>query len=173
VQLLAADHSGYRQSCERMMMEAGHGPVRAYHAARACTLAADSVADAAAPARVSSTELGRHRTQFWALTEQGALDVRSGRGKEAVPVLMQSLEAEPRPGAAVVNWLWLSLAYHAQGNADEALRCFCRAETLLGRLGPEFPASADLLGLHRHSWLEAQILRDEARSRLALGRAAR
>jgi hypothetical protein len=43
----------------------------------------------------------------------------------------------------------------------------------LGLLGKELPAAADLMGLHRHNWLEAQILRNEARARLSLGGAAR
>jgi serine/threonine-protein kinase len=167
VQLLAGDRAGYRQSCERLLKLAGQGQVRAYHVARACTLAPDSVADAAAPARVSTAELSAFRSQFWALTEKGALQVRAGRGKQAVPNLMQSLKAELKPGAAVVNWLWLSLAQHTLGNPDEANRWLKKADAWLGLLGKEFPVSADLVGLHRHNWLEAQILRNEARSRLS------
>jgi serine/threonine-protein kinase len=167
VQLLAGDRDGYRQTCERLLPLAGKDGVRAYHVARACTLTADAVADAKAPARVSAQELSVYRADFWALTEQGALEVRAGRPKQAVPLLMQSLKAEPRPGAAVVNWLWLSLAHHALGNAGEADRWFKKADSWLGLLGNEYPASANLLGLHRHNWLEAQILRNEARTRLS------
>src|SRR5262249_29953047 len=105
VQLLAADRDGYRQSCERMLKLGRQGQLRAYLVARACTLAPDSVADTAGPARLSAAELSAFRLQFWALTEQGALDVRAGRGKRAVPQLMQSLKAELKAGAAVVNWL--------------------------------------------------------------------
>jgi tetratricopeptide (TPR) repeat protein len=167
VQLLAGDSEGYRQSCEHMLKETGQGQMRAYHVARACTLAPDSVADAAAPSRASTTELKTCRSQFWALTERAALQIRAGQGKQAVPLLMQSVAAEPKPGAAVVNWLWLSLAYHTMGDLDEANRWLEKADAWLGQFGNEFPVSANRLGLHRHNWLEAQILRNEARSRLS------
>ena len=89
------------------------------------------------------------------------------RFKEAVPLFERSLQAEASSGAAVLNWLWLSLAYHAQGNPDEAKRWFKKADTWLGLVGNEYPASANLMGLHRHNWLEAQILRNEARARFS------
>jgi tetratricopeptide (TPR) repeat protein len=118
------------------------------------------------PSRRSAGELQYHRKQFWALTELGALRVRDKRGKQAVPFLMLSIKVEPKPGAAVVNWLWLALAYHDLGQQDEALRWFKKADVWLDLLGNEFPPSADALGLHRHNWLEALILRREAQSKL-------
>jgi tetratricopeptide (TPR) repeat protein len=167
VQLLAGDRDGYRQSCQHMLQMAGRGNMRAYHVARACMLAPDSIADALAPGRLSAEELQCHRNQFWALTELGALQVRDKRGKQALPFLTQSIKAEPKPGAAVVNWLWLALAYHELGQRDEALRWFKKADVWLDLLGNEFPPNADAFGLHRHNWLEALILRREAQSQLS------
>jgi eukaryotic-like serine/threonine-protein kinase len=167
VQLLAGDRDGFRQSCQHMLRTAERGNLRAFLAARACTLAPDSVTDSPAPGRLSAAELQFHRKEFWALTELGALQVRDKRAKQALPFLTQSLKAEPKPGTAVVNWLWLALAYHELGQQDEALRWFKKADAWLDVLGNEFPPRADALGLHRHNWLEALILRREAQSQLS------
>src|SRR5208282_2979456 len=78
-----------------------------YHVARACTLAPHAVADMSLPGRLAEKELQASR-EFWSLTEQGALACRAGRFQEAVPLFEQSLRADPKPGAAVVNWLWLA-----------------------------------------------------------------
>ncbi len=78
--------------------------------ARTCTLAHDAVADASLPGRLAEKELKDSAREFWSLTEQGALAYRAGRFQEAVPFFEQSLQANPRPGNAVLNWLWLALA---------------------------------------------------------------
>ena len=108
-----------------------------------------------------------HGKQFWALTELGALQVREKRGKQALPFLTQSIKAEPKPGAAVVNWLWLALAYHNLDQHDEAVRWFKKADAWLDLVGSDYPPRANSIGLHRHNWLEALILRREAKSQLS------
>ena len=87
------------------------GGPRSYHMARTCTLAPDAVADASLPGRLAEKELHAATKQFWSLTEQGALAYRAGRYQDAVPFFEQSLEAETKPGRAVLNWLWLALAH--------------------------------------------------------------
>jgi tetratricopeptide (TPR) repeat protein len=132
--------------------------------ARACTLAPDSVDDATLPTRVSAAELVRHKEDFWALTEQGALSYRSNRYKEAIPFLEQSLQVEPRPGAAVLNWLWLAMTYQKMGDNGKSREWFNKADKWLGSLGNKMPppAEADKLSLHLHNWLEAHVLQREA-----------
>jgi serine/threonine-protein kinase len=162
-QLLSGDHEGYRRSCARML-ELGTGPsknVRSYHVARAWTLAPTARGDVTKLFALSARELRRYGTQFWSLTEQAALLCRAGRPKEAVPLLERSLAANEKPGAAVLNWLWLAFAYHQMGNPDEARRWRDRAGAWLDQLGREMPVGADDLGLHHHNWLEAQLLRCE------------
>ena len=139
------------------------GGPRAYHVARACTLAPDAVADAALPERLAAAELRGAAKQFWSLTEQGALAYRAGRFEESVPLFEKSLQANPKPGAAVVNWLWLALANQRLGNIDEARRWLNKAQTWLDRYGEGMPPRAEQnLGLHLHNWLEANVLRREA-----------
>ena len=170
VQLLAGDDKAYRQTCLTMLekVKLASPEIRAYHAARACTLALGSVEDAAWPERASTAELMHYPKDFWSLTEQGALHYRARRYKEAVPVLRQSLQAEPRSGAAVLNWLWLAMSYQQLGEREEAQRWLDKATAWLDKIGNVIPANADTLNLHLHNWLEAQILRREAQKLFAV-----
>jgi serine/threonine-protein kinase len=162
--VLAGDRPGYVKTCADMIEKCGKkaGP-RAYHVARACTLAPDALADAALPARLAAKELQDNAGQFWSLTEQGALAYRAGRYQEAVPFLEQSLKADHKPGREVLNWLWLALAHHRLGKPEEARRWLGKAQAWLDQYREGMPARADEeLGLHLHNWLEAHVLRREA-----------
>jgi hypothetical protein len=80
-----------------------------------------------------------------------------------MPCFERSLKADSRPGSAILNWLWLSLASHHLGEKEQARRWLDKANRWLDRLGDAMPASAEsTLGLHLHNWLEAQALRREA-----------
>jgi serine/threonine-protein kinase len=162
--LLSGDRPGYVKTCADLIEKCGKNEgLRSYHVARACTLAPDAVADAALPGRLAQTELQASAKQFWSLTEQGALAYRTGRFQESVPLFEQSLRAYPRPGVAVVNWLWLALANQRLGNAEEAQRWLGKAQTWLDQYRDGMPARAEQeLGLHLHNWLEAHVLRREA-----------
>jgi tetratricopeptide (TPR) repeat protein len=120
--LLSGDRPGYTRACAHMIEGYKAGGARAYHLARACTLAPDAVTEAALPGRLAEAELRGAARQFWSLTEQGALAYRAGRYQEAVPLLEQSLKADHKPGRAVSNWLWLALAHQRVGKAEEARR---------------------------------------------------
>jgi CheY-like chemotaxis protein len=75
-----------------------------------------------------------------------------------------SLRVDGRPARAVLNWLWLALAYQKQGNAAEARRWLDRAAYWLDQQGGRMPlaVNVNLMGAHRHNWLEAHVLRQEA-----------
>jgi tetratricopeptide (TPR) repeat protein len=162
--LLSGDRPSYVKACAHLMEACGKkGGPRPYHVARACTLAPDAVAEASLPGRLAEKELKASAKQFWSLTEQGALAYRAGRYQEAVPVLEQSLQADPKAGRVVVNWLWLALAHQRLGKAEEARRWLGKAQAWLDQYGDGMPARADEeLGLHLHNWLEAHVLRREA-----------
>jgi serine/threonine-protein kinase len=168
VLLLAGDRKEYAQACAHMVEKCCQAPgPRAYHVARACTLAPDSVADAAQTGRLAEKELTTYARLSWSLSEQGALRYRAGRFKEAVPLFEQSLQADPKPGRAVVNWLWLALAKQRLGKSEEARRWLDKAKGWLDRYGDGIPSRAEEeLGLHLHNWLEAHVLRAEAETLL-------
>jgi hypothetical protein len=96
------------------------------------------------------------------------LAYRVGRFKQAVPLFEQSLRADPKPGCAVLNWLWLGLAQQRLGQSVEARRWLGKAQAWLDQYRGGMPARADEeLGLHLHNWLEAHVLRREAEALLA------
>jgi serine/threonine protein kinase/tetratricopeptide (TPR) repeat protein len=171
VLLLSGDRPGYMRACARLVEQCGKAQdPRPYLVARACTLAPDAVADAAAPERLARKELTTFGKEFWAMTERGALLCRAGRPNQAVPLLEQSLHADPRSGSAVLSWVWLALANQRLGRAEEARRWLGKAQTLLDRYDDGLPGRAnEEMGLHLHNWLEAHALRREAEALLGAG----
>jgi tetratricopeptide (TPR) repeat protein len=168
VSLLSGDRPGYTRACAHLTEKCGKkdGP-RAYHVARGCTLAPDAVRETSLPARLAEKELAESPRAFWSLTERGALAYRAGRYQDAVSFLEQSLAADPKPGGAVVNWLWLALAHHRLGKDDDARRWLARAQLWLDQYQDGMPPRAEEdLGLHLHNWLEACVLRREAEALL-------
>jgi serine/threonine-protein kinase len=162
VQLLAKDRAGYRRTCAHLLDRCQAKQIRPYVAARACTLGADSQGATDLPSQLSREELQQNATAFWSLTEQGALHVRARRFQQAIPLLERSLAINGRPGRAVLNWLWLAVAYGRLGQAEEARRWLARATGWLDQQGDWMPRETLIMGLHRHDWLEAHILRREA-----------
>ena len=136
--------------------------MRPYLVARVRTLGANSLEDAQLSATVSAGELKEFATEFWSLTERGALDCRTNRFREAVPLFERNLRAESKPVLAVLNWLWLALAYHNLGEREQARHWLDKAGTWLDAVGGELPGGAERnFGLHLHNWLEAHVLRRE------------
>jgi serine/threonine protein kinase/Flp pilus assembly protein TadD len=170
VLLLSGDREGYSRACAHMVEKCCQAQdLRAYHVARACTLAPDSVADAGRPERLFMADPESNRGEFWSLTELGALDYRAGRYEDAAPLFEQSLRAERLGGRAVLNWLWLALTEHRLGRPEQARRWLTRAQAWLDQYGDGMPSRADEeLGLHLHNWLEAHVLRREAEALLGL-----
>ena len=104
---------------------------------------------------MAEKELEGSARQFWSLTEQGALAYRAGRFQQAVPFFEQSLQADTRPGRAVLNWLWLALAKQRLGKSEEARRRLNKAQAWLDQYRHGVPSRAEEeLGLHYHNWLE-------------------
>ena len=64
--LLSGDRPDYARACAHMIEACGkdEGP-RAYHVARACTLAPDAVADASLPGRLAEKELRGSARESW------------------------------------------------------------------------------------------------------------
>jgi formylglycine-generating enzyme required for sulfatase activity len=167
VLLLSGDRAGYRKICEQMLERSGQSAVRPYHVARACTLAPGSVKDPALPARKAEDELKRNGEEFWSLTEQGALAYRAGRFDEAAALCQRSLQADNKPGRAVLSWLWLSLVEQRRGKSAEARAWLQKATKWLQQYPKGIPlAPDDSKGTHLHNWLEAQVLRREAEALL-------
>jgi tetratricopeptide (TPR) repeat protein len=165
--LLAGDRAGYRKACAHMVARCQPtGPMPPYFVARACTLAPDSTDDPTQLVRLSAREWERDDAAYWALTEQAALDFRNRRAAGAIRLLERSLVADGRPGRTVLTWLWLALTYQKMGNPIEARRWLDRAINWLDQQGGQMPLETPAMGLHRHNWLEAHVLCQEAEALL-------
>jgi serine/threonine-protein kinase len=167
VQLLVGNRDGYRKTCRSMLHAGQQRKLRPYLVARACTLASGSVADMALVSQLSTRELNDNAGAFWSLAQQGALCCRTKQYKDALPLLQKSLRAQPKPGAEILNWLWLALAQHRLGEDDEARSWLKKAATWLDAVGSQMPRNAGELALHYHNWLEAHVLRREAEALLS------
>jgi hypothetical protein len=165
-QLLAEDRPGYRRTCAQMLTRCQpKGPLRSYLVARACTLAPDSIDNPREPFLEFAAQLDNNG-EFWALTEKAALLFREGQASLAIGYAGRSVVADGRPGRAVLNWLWLALAYQKLGNPKEANRCLEKASDWLDQQGGRMPRNSFQMGMHLHNWLEAHVLRKEAEARL-------
>src|SRR5262249_21230050 len=138
-QLLDGDRPGYRRTCAHMLA-CGQAtpPMRAYLVVRACTLAPDSTVDPAQLFLFYAKEVGNGR-EAWALTENAAWFFREGQPGFAVGSAESGLVADGRPGQAVLNWLWLALAYQKLGNPKEARRWLEKAACWLDQQGGRMP----------------------------------
>jgi hypothetical protein len=166
-QLLAGDQPGYRRTCASMLARCQPtGPIRPYLVARAYTLAPDSIVNLTQIRQLSAKELEGNEGTFWALTELGAMHFRCDQPKDVVKFLDRSLAADGRPGRAVVNWLWLALAHQKLGSPNESQRWLDKATNWLDQQSGRMPVETSEMGLHRHNWLEAHVLRQEAEALL-------
>jgi Flp pilus assembly protein TadD len=168
-QLLSGDRPGYHRTCALMLERGEKTPrLRPYLVARAGTLAPDPSDDLERLHELSRPDLLKAETSFWSLTEQGAMAIRMGQFQLAVRPLELSLRADGRPGRAVLNWLWLALAYQKLGKDEEARRWLDMATGWLDQQEGRMPedTSYSNLGLHRHNWIEAHVLRHEAEALL-------
>jgi serine/threonine-protein kinase len=161
-QLLADDLPAYRRTCEEMAAAAPQNNLRPFLVARTCTLSPNSLKDAEQPERMSEGELQNNEGAFWSLTERGALNYRAGRYDATLVLCKRAMEAEPRSGCAVIDWLWMALASHRLGNSANARTWLSQATTWLDGLGDQLPPNGWSFKLDIHNWLEAHILRREA-----------
>jgi hypothetical protein len=167
VTLLSGDVAAYRKICEDLVERSGTQQIRPFHVARACTLAPNSVKDLAALEEKANTELKRSNAH-WSLTQQGALAYRAGRFDEAADLFERSVKSDNLPGIAILNWLWLSMIETRRGNPQEARTWYDKAsnwmdQTSNGTAAYRQNVNRDVDGLHLHNWLEALILRREAK----------
>ena len=163
VQLLAENRAAYGRACADILARPSTRP---YLAARVCTLTRNSADDTERASRLGRDELFRSAMASWSLTEQGALLVRAGQPTPAINLFARSLAADGRLGSALLNWLWLALAHQQLGNTKEARRWLDKATDWLDQQEGRMPFDTLYLGMHRHNWLEAQLLRREAESLL-------
>lgn len=153
--LLAGDARRYQDASAAMVARRDELELRRFLVARAATLAIVPPEQLDAAARVGDDEITRYAGSSWAMTVKGALLCRGGDARGAIAVFEQSLGADPRPEAAVINWVWLARAHLDVGETDAARAWLSRAASWLDQTESKPEA------LHLHDWLEAKIMRAE------------
>lgn len=170
-QLLAGELDEYARTRDSMLERCRPAGLRAFLVARAVTLTPAPADLVSIAAELSEDELLRNPSVYWSLRQRGVILCRTGRFTDAVAFFERSLASNSSTGRAVLNWLWLAVANHHLGKAEDAARWHATAVTWLDGLERGMPDDARAIGLHLHDWLEAQVLRQEVDSLLSGGSA--
>jgi WD40 repeat protein/tetratricopeptide (TPR) repeat protein len=147
----AGDETAYRQACASFIRRAAPSPdaTTLYLAARSCVLAPDALPDYAGPIRMAEGLTKRFPKNYSYAGTLGAILYRAGRYEDATRQLgratalyeewraayRQAVEgpaaaqdaADPTRGGTAFDWLFLAMAHHRLGHADEARRWLDRA----------------------------------------------
>jgi Flp pilus assembly protein TadD len=165
LRLLLGDTEGYRVAFARLLEEHGKkdNKLRGYLVARAGTLASNAVPDLKPLETAADKELSGNQRTYWSLVERAALHYRAGRYDQALPLLRECLLNHPKWNGQVLSWLWLSMAQHKLGQADEARKSLGKANEWFASNGKEFPAAMPgTAPMTSQDWLEANVIRREA-----------
>jgi tetratricopeptide (TPR) repeat protein len=164
------DIEGYRGTCERMLerFEQTTDLSALNVTATTCSVAPEAVADLVRPLRLAEKALALHPEDQWSHESLGRILYRAGRYEGAVTRLGEAVEILNKTGNAW-HWLFLAMAHHHLGHADEARSWLRKAGEWLDQ---ELPKPSGVGG----SWLswdqrvELQLLRREAEALIQEGR---
>jgi tetratricopeptide (TPR) repeat protein len=114
---------GYRSMCSEMLERFGAG------ATWTCTLSPGSGADPDRIVSLAENLLAKSSRDHWHVNQLGAALYRAGRFEEAVPRLTEATELSCHPYRTNMldTWLYLAMAHHRLGHAEEARRWLDRA----------------------------------------------
>jgi WD40 repeat protein/tetratricopeptide (TPR) repeat protein len=165
------DVGDYRRLCREMLRRFGQtdNPILAERTAKACLLLPDAVADQQlvqqlAQRTVTGTE--KHGSYGFFLLVKGIADYRAGHWEEAIQALQES-QQHPTTSAReykMLAGLFLAMAHHQRGRADEARQAFRQATDLLDADIQKWkPDDANMGNL---DWFMAMIIRKEAEALL-------
>ena len=128
------DLQGYRSAADKVLSRSGNmSDLYLTFMAWCCTLAPDAVADLAVPVRMVEKAMAApiwNNSKEFTLFVLGAALYRAGRIDEAIARLEMSeksygKESPPSPEL----WIYLAMAHHKKGNADEARRWLEKARS--------------------------------------------
>jgi tetratricopeptide (TPR) repeat protein len=171
------DVDGYRRLCREMLRRFGQtdNPILAERTAKACLLLPEAVADQQlvqqlAQRAVTGTEA--HAYYGFFLLVKGIAEYRAGHWERAIQSLDESQkypDTSARQYKMLVG-LFVAMAHHQRGRADEARQAFRQATDLLDADIRRWKAEDGNMG--NHDWFMAMIVRKEAEALLQGDRAA-
>nr|WP_315850942.1 tetratricopeptide repeat protein [Planctomyces sp. SH-PL62] len=111
----------YQATCGQMLEQLGRpdDDVTTNNLAWTCVLAPDAVADPARVVSLAEAAVAARPGERACLGTLGAVLYRAGRYSDAVRRLEESMAAEGR-GGTPFDWLFLAMAHHRLGHAEEA-----------------------------------------------------
>jgi len=123
---------------------------------KACLLLPDAVSDLKPVLRLAE----RAELPGWFATTSGMADYRAGNYTGALKRLRQAIvPVDDYPAREALNHLFLAMAHHQLGHADEATRALAQARAVEGRVKPQRAERPDLDEIE---WLRVEIVRREA-----------
>jgi tetratricopeptide (TPR) repeat protein len=199
VHLASGDIDGYRKSCTRLLKDFSqiNDPYAADSVAWTCTLASDADLDREAVVRCAQSAVKavpKDSDKHPFLQTLGAATYRAGRFQEAIGHLNDALKALPEPirprlgsdpkaaggvssgpalGDDAQDWLFLAMAHHRLGHAEEAGKWLDKAVAAIKQATQVRPE--DVPPYARLDWqtrIAYQVLRLEAEGLIAGSRAA-
>jgi serine/threonine-protein kinase len=161
------DTEGYRRVCREMLKRFGETdrPDIAERAAKTCLLLADAGVDRGQVYQLAERALARgtgHAYEKWFHLAKGMADYRGGQFARAAAELQKSLSpGSEKPYLDGTAYLFLAMAHHQLGHAEEAQQSMRKARFLMDERFPKF-GRGQLLGQDWDDWLRFQINRREA-----------
>jgi Tfp pilus assembly protein PilF len=161
------DREGYRKVCRHLLDHFGktQDPETANDVAWVCVLVPDAVADPLRPLRLAEWAVAHQPKNEDCLNTLGAAFYRAGKFEEAVKRLNAAIQARGK-GRKYEDWLFLAMAHHRLGHADEAQQWLAKAVREIDTALAEKPGSARAQALSWQQRQEMQFLRHEAETLL-------
>jgi WD40 repeat protein/Flp pilus assembly protein TadD len=132
--LQAGDRDGYRRCCAEMLKRFGQtgDPWTANDVAWNCVVVPDAVPDFRDPLRLAEQAVAADPQRSERLNTLGAVLYRAGRYEDAVRRHQEAIKLRG-PGDAFTDWVFLAMASHRLGRAEEAKRWLSQAAAGLER----------------------------------------
>jgi WD40 repeat protein len=164
VHLAGGDRNGYRAACAGMLQHFGRADttgVPAAFTAWTCALAPDALENLAPALALAERLQAEQPKDPMAAKTLGALLYRAGRFAEAVARLDAAEQLpEDRRTSPIYGWLFLAMAHHQLGHADEAGRWLDRAAAAIDTAIADHGRGTEPLQIQRR--LTFTLLRAEA-----------
>ena len=168
--LLAGDTKGYQELCKQVLQRAGatKDPYATYIASRLCMLRRQEAIEPAQLVRWAEQALASDPKAVWLLHALGAAHYRAGELDKALRRCRESLEADPKWGGAVLNWLVLAMTHQRLGHAEKARQWLNKAAQWRDKAprGTDKSVVVSPANLHLSDWLEFNVLYREAHALL-------
>jgi WD40 repeat protein/serine/threonine protein kinase len=163
MRLQAGDTEGYRKFCPLLLERAdkvlSHG--QANNLVWACVLAPGAVDDPKRLVQRMEKAIGQAPGPHIYLNTLGGALYRAGRHGDAVRRLSEGIAANGK-GGVPQDWLFLAMAHHHLGHADESRKWLAQSIRAIEQTDPKKPTTGNMVGpLER---IEVQLLRREAQT---------